>query len=387
MKDTDDESLATRIADDLIKLHGWAAEEPRLHEIAERYGNGDEYEDDDDDDDDENDDDEKPDAGAGDARDGMTLLKRWTEGLRDHLHQNPCVVLQGPPGTGKTFLAEQLVKKLAKEAGSEWEECRWTKLEETLDAGGPDKHRSRLESLVDDKAVVWEIVQLHPGYTYEDLVRGLVTDSGEEKGGIRFVPVDRIVVQMAEVAAAMKPGGHAILILDEINRCNLASVLGELILVLEKSKRVGRSAGERGSDGEGLRVKLQYPPPPEGERTLGLPANLWIIGTMNTADRSIALVDYAIRRRFRFVDVVPDRKAIEDYYAPYDNGERLGRRAAELFEQLNEFVKENRLKIGHSYFLECPELDPVQSDEENIAGWSKRLASRIAYEVIPLLKE
>jgi hypothetical protein len=208
---------------------------------------------------------------------------------------------------------------------------------------------------------VWEVVQAHPGYTYDDFVRGrtLVADAG----GSRFESIDRIVPQLAAVARA-RPGKPTLLIIDELNRCNLANVLGELIFALEKDKR-------------GQEVKLQYDPPPglqPGEGVLlSLPRELLFIGTMNTADRSIALVDYAIRRRFRFVDVLPDPHVITEYYKAFPT---YGARAGALFSSAAELVRDERMRIGHSFFL-------VPPDEE----WPLRLANRIAYEVLPLLRE
>ncbi len=183
--------------------------------------------------------------------------------LLRHLREAPNVVLQGPPGTGKTWAAEQLVKYLAKSDPAAW----------TLTALRADRD---LEELLDSDAlkqapVVWEVVQLHPGYAYEDFVRGQVADSSD--GGLSFVSRDRVLVEMARVADA-RNGAPVVLVLDEINRCNLASVLGELILILEESKR-------------GTSVRLQYAAPPgrgRGADSLALPPNLWIVGTMNTAD-------------------------------------------------------------------------------------------------------
>lgn len=255
--------------------------------------------------------------------------------LERHLRETLCVVLQGPPGTGKTRLARKLVEHFAAKEGLSPEQCLLGEL--TADQ-------------IRERPIVWDIVQLHPGYTYEDLVRGLRTKANAP--GIEFEPQDGVLLQMA-AAAREREGKPTLLVLDEINRCNLASVLGELIVLLEKDKREGQPGR--------LSVRLQYPGKPE---RLTLPPNLWILGTMNTADRSIALVDYAIRRRFRFLDVLPDESV-----------PRQGR-ARSLMARINQTIGEPRLHVGHSYFL-----------VDDTADWAGALADRIVWEVLPLLRE
>jgi len=257
--------------------------------------------------------------------------------LAAHLNANPCVVLQGPPGTGKTRLARKLVEHFAAKEGLSPEQCL------LLEGLSEEALRTR--------PIVWDIVQLHPGYTYEDFVRGLRTKPNAP--GIEFVPHDGVLLRIA-AAASKRAGKPTLLVLDEINRCNLASVLGELIVLLEKDKREGAAGC--------LSVRLQYPGDPD---RLTLPPNLWIVGTMNTADRSIALVDYAIRRRFRFVDVLPDATVPRQP------------RAQALMRAINQAIREPRLQIGHSYFLV----------DEGEADWTGALADRVVWEVLPLLRE
>jgi len=294
-----------------------------------------------------------------------------------HLDEAGCVILQGPPGSGKTYRAEQVIKRLAGDDEVKVEELRWTKLRSKVVGNSGNSKHTRLPPMVEKLPVIWDIVQLHPGYAYEDLVRGLVTDPDPKVNGIKFKPQDRIVVELARLAEAL-PKTKVVLVLDEINRCNLASVLGELILLLEKSKRGKRD--ERGT----MKVRLQYPAPSgdEEDNLLFLPDNFWILGTMNTADRSIAVVDYAIRRRFRFVDVLPDGAAINTYYEEHgDDGWNPGKQVKKLFDATNAVVKEPRLCVGHSYFLVKP------SDDKKLENWADRLARRYVYEVLPLLRE
>src|SRR5690606_19255521 len=151
-----------------------------------------------------------------------------------------------------------------------------------------------------------------------------------------------------------------VLILDEINRANLAAVLGEFVFAIDP--------GHRGSA-----VRLQY----QGSGvspSVCVPPNVWIIGTMNTADRSLALVDYAIRRRFRFLDVPADTDVVSSWYAEHV---ALGQIAASMMASCNIGLTD-RLLVGHAAFLEPPL--PLDT-------WPQRFARKISYQVLPLLAE
>lgn len=125
-----------------------------------------------------------------------------------------------------------------------------------------------------------------------------------------------------------------------------------------------------------------------GSDTLSLPDNLWIIGTMNTADRSIALIDYAIRRRFRFLDVLPDEAVIRRFYDQRFDDPQRTQLVVDLFAAVNAVVREERLRVGHSYFLVEPVDEGDREDEPSEGNtWADRLARRIVYEVLPLLRE
>jgi 5-methylcytosine-specific restriction protein B len=155
-----------------------------------------------------------------------------------------------------------------------------------------------------------------------------------------------------------------VLIIDEINRGNISKIFGELITLLEKDKRLG-------AENE-ICVKLPY-----SQETFGVPSNLYIIGTMNTADRSIGHIDYAVRRRFAFVPLKADRRIIENHN--YENDDTK-QRALNVFDSIKEFIKEKintdldaeDLMIGHSYFL-CETTDDLKM--------------RLEYEIIPLIGE
>lgn len=152
-----------------------------------------------------------------------------------------------------------------------------------------------------------------------------------------------------------------LLIIDEINRGNISKIFGELITLLEADKRIGEE--------NELTVTLPY-----SQETFGVPSNLYIIGTMNTADRSVGYIDYAIRRRFAFITLKADRNVIENYYTDND----LKQKALAYFDQADALMKvsseyeKDDLMIGHSYFL-------AKSEEE--------LQNKMVYEVRPLLLE
>lgn len=152
-----------------------------------------------------------------------------------------------------------------------------------------------------------------------------------------------------------------LLIIDEINRGNISKIFGELITLLEADKRIGEE--------NELTVTLPY-----SQETFGVPSNLYIIGTMNTADRSVGYIDYAIRRRFAFITLKADRNVIENYYTDND----LKQKALAYFDQADTLMKvsseyeKDDLMIGHSYFL-------AKNEEE--------LQNKMVFEVRPLLLE
>ncbi len=207
------------------------------------------------------------------------------------------VIFQGPPGTGKTYAARELARFLAES----------------------DRHVT--------------LVQFHPSYAYEDFVQGYrptLTAAGQAGFTLRDGPL-----VTAAAAARDEPDAPHFLIIDEINRGNLAKVFGELYFLLEY-----RNA----------HMTLQYASA-EDEK-FSLPENLHIIGTMNTADRSIALVDLALRRRFHFVEFHPDKAPIKGLLERW-----LKRHAPDMtwvedvVRRANERLNDRQAAIGPSYFM------------------------------------
>lgn len=276
--------------------------------------------------------------------------------LISSLHETPNVVLQGPPGTGKSSVALALAESLTKAAGLTAEDCRFGRL---VAAQGGDPHALLEDPGILEMPLVWEFVQLHPGYAYDDLVRRVVPATGAG-GYLRLQVQDGLLPHLCRLAERRGPDKPVMLVLDEINRCNLASVLGELLLGIDPGHR-------------GVPVRLQVQSPGL-DSEIAVPPNLWIVGTMNTADRSISMVDYAVRRRFRFLDIQATREAVYDWYAP--DSER-GEIAAALFDSCNTLLPP-RLRTGPSLFL--VRTEPAKD-------WPERLARRVVYEVLPLLSE
>ena len=226
--------------------------------------------------------------------DELTLTVEFLEEVQTLLDDKRQVIFQGPPGTGKTYVAQKLAKHLT---GSE------------------------------DRVT---LVQFHPSYSYEDFVQGFrpMLKNGQPGFELRNGPL-----LMAADKARNEPQAKHFLVIDEINRGNLARVFGELYFLLEYR------------DSE---MDLQY-----SDEPFSLPDNLYIIGTMNTADRSIALVDLALRRRFYFVEFHPDDEPVKNVLrnwlkANADSMEWV----ADVVDRANENLRDDRhAAIGPSYFM------------------------------------
>jgi 5-methylcytosine-specific restriction protein B len=242
----------------------------------------------------------------GDAREIRTRWFRYlmpdvsNNDVAELLNERRYVILQGPPGTGKTHMARGLIATEYKERG--------------------------------------RTIQFHANTTYENFVGGLAPKTSSDALGFQFAPQKGFLVRAAEAASIA--GGKYLLHIDEINRADLSKVLGEAIYLLEPDDLVGRA------------IDLPYKfEPPTGNR-LSLPNNLHILGTMNTSDRSLAILDIAIRRRFAFTKLWPQMPVVER------EGCDLMKQAFQML--LSIFVDhatEDSMDLvpGHSYFLESDE--------------------------------
>lgn len=214
------------------------------------------------------------------------------------------------------------------------------------------------------------IVQFHPSYTYEDFVRGIVAETTDK--GIVYKSENKILGELAE-EAKQNPYSDFVLIIDEINRANLSSVLGELIYALEYRYYFEDTEENQSAAIVESAYELKNREINKKSRELCLPENLYIIGTMNTADRSVGHIDYAIRRRFAFVEVLPEDLSsviAEEFYVDMFND------VATLFKtHLNHTDFElNDVQVGHSYFI-----------DKSRDGATKSM--RWTYEVKPILLE
>lgn len=234
------------------------------------------------------------------------------ENVAKLLSDRQFVVVQGPPGTGKTRMALELLTAEYKGNG-----------------------RS---------------VQFHPNTTYETFVGGLAPAQTKSELGLNFQPVPGFLMEAA--VEARKNSRPYLLHIDEINRADLGKVLGEAIFLFEARPEVARQ------------VHLQYEFAAPIGRTLSLPPNLHILGTMNSADRSIAIIDVAVRRRFAFVSLWPQMSVVQK------NGCALMQRA--FRDIISIFVEHAtgdafNLVPGHSYFLEADDAKAGQSLKVNLA--------------------
>ena len=222
-------------------------------------------------------------------------------------------ILYGAPGTGKTYATAKYA--LAITEGKPLEEYKDVAREDIM---------SRYNQLVKDEQVVF--TTFHQNYGYEDFIQGIRPDTSTQE--MKFKTVDGVFKKIAEIAMDT-PEKDFVIIIDEINRANISKVFGELITLIEDDKRWGEE--------NAVSVTL-----PSGE-IFAVPNNLYIVGTMNSADKSISLIDTALRRRFDFVEFVPDLTLI------------LDSKLKDVLEKLNEGIEKELnstdLLIGHSYFI------------------------------------
>ena len=260
-------------------------------------------------------------AATSDLADELLVTQAWLQGCIDLLWDRRQVIFYGPPGTGKTYLAQALAAHLT-----------------------------------DESAV--KLVQFHSAYSYEDFFEGYrptMTKDGSGTVGFALTPGPfRRLVD----AARENPSTPYVLIIDEINRANLAKVFGELYFLLEYRDRA---------------IDLLYSTGDEAGFTM--PPNVFIIGTMNTADRSIALVDAAMRRRFAFKALHPSVEPTRSMLPKWLERKGLPQTAALVMDHLNGLIQDEDFKIGPSYFMR----DAVHRDGGMAVAWET--------SILPLLEE
>ena len=249
----------------------------------------------------------QPEAGGSETLETLAekllVESEWLTGVVELLEEKGQVVFQGPPGTGKTYVARELGRYFERLGGG----C--------------------------------EIVQFHPSYSYEDFVEGYRPRVVAGQPG--FELTSGPLMRLARKAEADKEHKY-VLVIDELNRGNVAKVFGELYFLLEY---------------RGERIRLQYAQAPtsgsEEDVGFALPSNLWIVATMNTADRSIALMDGALRRRFYFVDYFPDQPPVAGLLERWleSNSEISKAWLPEVLVEANRRLGDRDASIGPSHFM------------------------------------
>ncbi len=264
--------------------------------------------------------------------DGCFMKLQQISNILERLRSKKNLILQGPPGTGKTWLAKRLAWALV---------------------GRKDASRVRA-------------IQFHPNLSYEDFVRGWRPSSD---GNLDLV--DGPFLELVEAAHSDTQGKYVIVI-EEINRGNPAQILGEMLTLLEVDKRNPDNA-----------LELTYKR--EGEQGIHLPPNLYVIGTMNIADRSLALVDLALRRRFAFVDLKPEIGERWQVWVKKRCGfdDSVLSDIQDRMSNLNEAIESDsklgrQFQVGHSY------VTPQPDRETNPGAWYRDV---VESEIGPLLNE
>ena len=227
-----------------------------------------------------------------------TQLTQWIHAI----NRKSQTIIQGPPGTGKTFIAEKLAKHLI---------------------GGGDGFS--------------DIIQFHPAYTYEDFIEGIrpITQNGQ----LTYSIVPGRFLEFCEKAEACED--TCVLIIDEINRANLSQVFGELMYLLDDRQDTARF------------ITLA------SGKLFRIPTNVRIIGTMNTADRSIALVDNALRRRFAFIPVYPNYEVLRQYHHRETTGFPVDKLTS-ILEDVNRAINNKHYELGISFFLTKTLAEDIQ---------------------------
>jgi 5-methylcytosine-specific restriction protein B len=285
----------------------------------------------------DSDEDNKPPYGIDDIlASGVFLNEQELTEILNRLDEKKAMIIQGPPGVGKTFIARKLAYALMKE--------------------------------IDPKRLA--MVQFHQSYSYDDFVRGYRPLPGQAG---TFGLKDGIFYNFCQ-KAINDPDREYVFIIDEINRGNLSQIFGELLMLIEHDKR-----------GKEFSVPLVYSTGSD-EANFYVPSNLYLIGLMNMADRSLAMVDYALRRRFAFINLPPqyESETFRQWLIKRSMAPELVQLVIERMTALNRTIREDPLlgenyQIGHSFF--CPKGDNFAGLRQN---WYQSI---VRTEIVPLLKE
>ena len=269
--------------------------------------------------------------------DGSFLSKEKLSDIINRFKEKKNLILQGPPGTGKTWLAKRLAMVLI---------------------GRKDHNNTQIKS-----------VQFHPNLSYEDFVRGWRPGSDQ-----KLILQEGILMRLVKKAKNY-PDQNFVIVIDEINRGNPAQIFGELLTLIESTKRNPKDA-----------IQLCYPSSDDESSGVYLPENLFILGTMNIADRSLALFDMAFRRRFAFVNLEPNFNSAWKKYVVNKKGMDLNmanfiqKNLINLNVQISSDPKLGKdFQVGHSFFTPNKSLK-----EKNSKNWFRDI---VKTEIKPLLEE
>ena len=253
-------------------------------------------------------------------------------------------ILYGPPGTGKTYNTINYAVAIIED-----------KSLAEIEREDREEVKQRFDELKEGGQIA--MVTFHQNFTYEDFIEGIRPVLDDEDRDIEYELHKGVFRKIADQARENREQNY-VLIIDEINRGNIAKIFSELITLIEPSKRIGSKKDE-------ITVTLPY-----SQDSFGVPENLYIIGTMNTADRSIAPLDTALRRRFEFVEMMP-----EPYHASIST-DIEGVNCQKLLDEMNKrihFLLDREHQIGHTYFMDVDDMESLSATFKN--------------KIIPLLQE
>ncbi len=253
-------------------------------------------------------------------------LPLFSKRTRDRFPLN--CILYGAPGTGKTYATAQYALAIAEDKDID-----------TISKEDRLNMMDRYNKLVESGQIVF--TTFHQNYGYEDFIQGIRPDTSKKE--MAFKTVDGVFKRIVD-RAMEHPENDYVIIIDEINRANISKVFGELITLIEEDKRWGEE--------NAISATL-----PSGE-TFAVPNNLYIVGTMNSADKSISLIDTALRRRFEFIEFVPNLQLISD--------DKLRKVLERLNTGIASDLNSTDLLVGHSYFMNKTADDLCEIMNRNI---------------------
>lgn len=257
-------------------------------------------------------------------------------------------ILYGPPGTGKTYNS---IKYAVDTVDEDFNQDGSKKFENYVERFNDLKTSGRIT-----------FTTFHQSYGYEEFIEGIkpVLGAISEKNELGYKISDGVFKKFCNKAASDESNKY-VFIIDEINRGNISKIFGELITLIEDSKRSGED--------EAMSVTLPY-----SQEEFSVPKNVYILGTMNTADRSIALMDTALRRRFEFIEMMPEEELLTDIVIANVNVKEM----LETMNQRIEVLYDREHTLGHAFFV------PLKNKEKATLD---KLASIFKNKIIPLLQE